>query len=182
MELPVLELIRSDLFRYAGRTGVSPFFRNILLNRSFKYTFWLRLCRARSGFVRLIAKVMHRHLSNRYGIQIPRAVQIGPGLYIGHHMCVVVNKTAVIGRNCNLSQFTTIGSNHNSAAKIGDSVYIGPGVSIVEGVSIGAGATIGAGAVVVRDVPAGATVAGNPAKVISEKEPGRYIHNPWLNS
>lgn len=63
---------------------------------------------------------------------------------------------------------------------IGDNVYIGPSVCIVENVSIGDNATIGAGAVVVKDVPANATVAGVPAKVISEKQPGRYILNKWI--
>lgn len=50
---------------------------------------------------------------------------------------------------------------------------------IVENVKIGDGATIGAGSVVVHDVPAGATVAGNPAKVISWKEPGRLVWHKW---
>jgi serine O-acetyltransferase len=123
---------------------------------------------------------MHRRLSNAYDIQIPVRTRIGYGLYLGHHMSVVVSPSAVIGDNCNLSQFTTIGSNHENAAKIGNNVYIGPGVSLVEDVVIGDNATIGAGSVVVKDVPANATVAGNPAKVISHKEPGRYIRNPWV--
>lgn len=41
---------------------------------------------------------------------------------------------------------------------------IGSGATILGGVRIGAGATVGAGAVVTRDVPPGATVAGNPAR------------------
>ena len=39
--------------------------------------------------------------------------------------------------------------------------------------------TIGAGAVVVKDVEPGVTVAGNPAHVISRKEPGRLIYRKW---
>ena len=48
---------------------------------------------------------------------------------------------------------------------IGADVWIGGGAIIVPGVTIGDGAIIGAGSVVTRDVPAGATVVGNPAKV-----------------
>lgn len=81
--------------------------------------------------------------------------------------------------NIDLCQFTTIGSVCLHGAHIGNNVYIGPGVCIVEGVTIGDGATIGAGTVVVKDVEAGTTVAGNPAKVISRKEPGRLVYNKW---
>lgn len=173
------ELIRSDLHRYGGQHSLPALFRNLLWNRSFRYTFWLRLCRSRSTPLRLLARVMHRHLSNRYAIQIPASTRIGPGLLIGHHTGLIINHTTTIGSNCNLGQFTTIGSNHERAAEIGNNVYIGPGVCVVEHVVIGDNATIGAGAVVVKDVPAGATVAGNPAKVVSTRSPGRYVCNRW---
>jgi hexapeptide transferase family protein len=76
-------------------------------------------------------------------------------------------------------QYSTIGSSWFNGATIGDNVYIGPSVCIVENVKIGNGVTIGAGAVVVKDVEEGCTVAGNPAKVISHKEPGRLVWRKW---
>jgi acetyltransferase-like isoleucine patch superfamily enzyme len=45
---------------------------------------------------------------------------------------------------------------------------IGAGSVILPGLTIGEGATIGAGAVVTRDVPAGATVIGNPARIVEQ--------------
>jgi maltose O-acetyltransferase len=48
---------------------------------------------------------------------------------------------------------------------IGSNVWIGGGAIILPGVTIGDDAIVGAGSVVTRDVPAGATVAGNPARV-----------------
>ncbi len=53
---------------------------------------------------------------------------------------------------------------------IEDDVWIGIGAIILKGVHIGAGARIGAGAVVTRDVPAGATLVGNPARLIPVPE------------
>lgn len=49
---------------------------------------------------------------------------------------------------------------------IGNHVWIGFNVCVLKGVTIGDGAIIGAGSVVTKDVPAGATFAGNPAKSI----------------
>jgi maltose O-acetyltransferase len=50
--------------------------------------------------------------------------------------------------------------------RIGRNVWIGGGAILLPGVTVGDDAVIGAGSVVTRDVPAGATVAGNPAKVL----------------
>lgn len=50
--------------------------------------------------------------------------------------------------------------------RIGRNVWIGGGAILLPGVTIGDDAIVGAGAVVTRDVPAGATVAGNPARVL----------------
>ena len=48
---------------------------------------------------------------------------------------------------------------------IGRNVWVGGGAIILPGVTVGDDAVIGAGSVVTRDVPAGATVVGNPARV-----------------
>jgi len=53
---------------------------------------------------------------------------------------------------------------------IEDDVWIGYNAAILKGVRVGAGATIAPGAVVVRDVPPGATVAGNPARVTGDAQ------------
>nr|WIE93730.1 sugar O-acetyltransferase [Mesorhizobium sp. WSM4875] len=52
---------------------------------------------------------------------------------------------------------------------IGDNAWIGGSAVILAGVSIGEGAIVGAGAVVTRDVPANATVVGNPARMVTRR-------------
>ena len=52
---------------------------------------------------------------------------------------------------------------------IEDDVWIGPSATLLKGICVGAGAFIEAGALVTRDVPPGARVAGNPARVIGER-------------
>ncbi len=168
----IKEYVESDLLRYAKAATLNTFLKSYVRNRSFRYCFWFRLCESRNNFLFLIAAFMHERLSKKFGIQIPRRTKIGKGLYIGHHMSLVVHPYTVIGEKCNLGQFTTIGSNNNTPAKIGDNVYIAPGCCIVEDVTIGSNSIIGAGSVVVKDIPANCTAAGNPAKVISKKHRG----------
>lgn len=178
-----IELIKSDYWRYMGVE--TSFFKMLLYtrcNHCFAYSFWLRIAASETGLISKLARKKLNRLSIKYGLQIPPETLIGCGLYIGHGIGIVVNSTTQIGCNCNLSQFTTIGSNEGHAAIIGNNVYIGPSVCIVENVKIGNNVTIGAGAVVVKDVPDDATVAGVPAKVVSYKIPGRYIGKRWTNN
>lgn len=181
MELrQIFYYIKSDLYRYTGNINTKIFFHNYFFNRGFKYTFWLRLCKSENRIIYLMARIMHWRLSRKYLIQIPYNTKIGYGLYLGHHMCVVINATSIIGNNVNLSQFTTIGANSNiNAAIIGDNVYIGPSCCIVGNIIIESNVTIGAGSVVVKNVEQGITIAGAPAKFISNKTPGRFVNNRW---
>lgn len=174
------ELIKVDLYRHTGQVSIGLVVKHLLLNAGFAYMFWFRLCRSKNVLIRTVARLMHRILSVRYQIQLPKETQVGPGLYLGHATGVIVNSTAKIGANCNLSPFTVIGSNQGKAATVGDCVYIGPHVSIVEDVTIGDGAVVGAGTVVIRDVPENAVVVGNPGRVIKTESNRAYIGHPVL--
>ncbi|HEX6683095.1 MAG TPA: acyltransferase [Candidatus Limnocylindrales bacterium] len=57
--------------------------------------------------------------------------------------------------------------------RIGDDVWIGSHVVVVDGVTVGDRAVLAAGAVVTKDVPAGAVVGGNPARIIKWRVPDR---------
>lgn len=171
--------MKSDLMRYYGKTDALTFCKGLLLNRTFRFQCILRLDKSKHPLVRAIGFGLWKINLTRRNIHIEPQTRIGYGLYIGHGGPVVVHPTAVIGDNCNLSQFTTIGSNENHAATIGDNVYIGPNVCIVENCTIGNNVTIGAGSVVTKDIPDNATAVGNYAKVIHYNNPGKYVHNKW---
>ena len=108
------------------------------------------------------------------GIELRYRTKIGPGLALFHGMALVVHEGATIGSGCTLRQSTTIGAKtladgtQSACPMLGDGVDVGANVVIIGPVKIGARAGIGAGSVVVKDVPEGAVVAGNPARVIRE--------------
>lgn len=170
--------IRSDLMRYYGKYDNRTLIKAYFCNRTFRFQCAFRLCQD-SGIKRVIGKVLYKINPMKYQIQLPQMTKVGYGLYIGHGGPIVVNPYTVIGNNCNLSQFTSIGSNYNKGAVIGDHTYIGPNVCIVEDVKIGNNVTIGAGSVVTKDIPDNATAAGNYAKVINYNNPGRFVNNRW---
>lgn len=174
----VIQLIKSDLYRYSGRTDWRAFLRHYLCNRGFRFTFWLRLASATSTW-RKLAYPMYVWQKHRSGIIISPRTPIGYGLYIGHGGPLIINSSAQLGENVNLSPYTVIGANNGPAARIGNNVYIGPNCNLIENVHIGDNATIGAGSVVTKNIPANATAAGNYAKVLNYHQPAQFIHNRW---
>jgi serine O-acetyltransferase len=127
----------------------------------------------------LVLRVRLRTMGERLGFEVPRGV-FGPGLSIAHPGSVTVNGNAVVGRNCRLDAQTTIGDVRGQAPRLGDNVYVGSGARILGGVEVGDEAAIGANAVVVHDVPAGVTVGGVPAKVISQGGSRAVLGSPPL--
>jgi Serine acetyltransferase len=113
------------------------------------------------------------------GFSIPPNV-FGPGLSIAHPGTIIVNGYVSVGENCrihNCAQLVTAAGSTNACPKIGNNVFIGPGAVIIGDIEIADGIVIGANSVVNKSfLEKGITIAGAPAKKISDKGSNRYYH------
>lgn len=106
------------------------------------------------------------------GIEIHPGATIGRRVFIDHGMGVVIGETAVIGDDCTLYHGVTLGGTSWNKGKrhptLEQGVVIGAGAKVLGPINVGANAKIGSNAVVVKDVPAGATAVGIPARILDE--------------
>lgn len=124
-------------------------------------------------------------LGDRAIFRLPHVgtVEIGSGVEIGANCTIdrgtfgattIGNKTKIdnqvnISHNVRVGDRCLIaaGARISGSTVVGDSVWIGPNAVISNGLNIGRGAQIGIGSVVLRDVPPGGKVIGNPARAYS---------------
>ncbi len=136
------------------------------------------------GLWNLGLKWLARLLSNLArlvtGIEIHPGAQIGRRFFIDHGMGVVIGETAIIGDDCTLYHGVTLGGTSWEKGKrhptLANDVVVGAGAKVLGPIQIGEGARIGSNAVVVKDVPAGATVVGVPGRLINQSRTGDTQH------
>ena len=107
------------------------------------------------------------------GIEIHPAAKIGKRFFIDHGVGVVIGETAEIGNDVTLYHGVTLGgvswNNGKRHPTLEDGVIVGAGAKVLGPFTVGKNAKIGSNAVVVKPVPAGATMVGSAARMISEK-------------
>ena len=145
-----------------------PGFHAILVHR-LSHRLWRR------GW-RLLARVLSYLARFLTGIEIHPGAAIGAGFFIDHGTGVVIGETSEIGDNVTLYHAVTLGgiapaidsasqANVKRHPTLRDGVIVGSGAQILGPITIGADARVGANSVVRKDVPAGATVVGNPGRI-----------------
>jgi len=117
---------------------------------------------------------------------VSESAKIGQGVYVGVRTIVnaratisdgvILNTAAVIEHDCHIHAFAHIAPNATltGGVEVGKRTLVGAGAVVLPGVKIADDCIIGAGAVVTKDVPNGATVVGNPARLI---QPSGYPHD-----
>lgn len=142
-----------------------PGFHALLIHR-FSHFFWQRGFRWLGRFSSHIGRWLT-------GIEIHPGAQIGRRFFIDHGMGVVIGETAVIGDDCTLYHGVTLGGTSWHKGKrhptLANGVVIGAGAKVLGPIEIGEGARVGSNSVVVKPVPAQATVVGIPAHIINSK-------------
>lgn len=121
-------------------------------------------------------------------VEFPQNIRIGNNVWISKNVAFYAANGITIGNDVVIAKDVSfISANHgfrNKSLKInqqgmetgtlpiviGNDVWIGEKAIILKSVDIGNGAVVGAGAVVTKNVPAYAVVAGNPARIIANRE------------
>ena len=144
-----------------------PGFHALQMHR-FSHSLWRMQLRWLARFMSHIARFLT-------GVEIHPGATIGRRVFIDHGMGVVVGETAEIGDDCTLYHGVTLGGVSWNKGKrhptLGKGVVVGAGAKILGPFIVGEGAKVGSNSVVVKAVPAGATVVGIPARIV-EAGPG----------
>ena len=126
----------------------------------------------------LIARIISQFSRFLTGIEIHPGAKIGKNLFIDHGMGVVIGESSEIGNHVTLYHGVTLGGispsensdnqrNSKRHPTLLDNVIVGSSAQTLGPITVGECARIGANTVVLKDVPANATMVGNPAKNIS---------------
>ena len=121
--------------------------------------------------LKLIARIISHTARFITGIEIHPAVIVGKRVFIDHGLGVVIGETTVIGDDCTIYQGVTLGGTSlykgvKRHPTLGKGVVISAGAKVLGGFTVGDGARVGSNAVVLKEIPAGATAVGIPARIL----------------
>ena len=110
-------------------------------------------------------------ISELFQVDIHPAAKLGAGLFLDHGTGIVIGETAVVGDEVSMLHAVTLGGTGAERGdrhpKIGKGVLLGAGAKVLGNITVGDYAKVASGSVVLKDVPAGCTVAGVPARLVN---------------
>lgn len=155
-----------------GRDWTKPGFRAVAIQRFGVWRMGVRSKLLRAP-LSIFYRMLYRKVRNTYGIDLPYSVKLGRRVVIEHQGAIIIHGDCVIGDDSIIRQGVTLGNRYLDrpldAPRLGQRVNVGAGAKILGGVSLGDDVTIGANAVVLKDIPAGRTAVGIPAKILAPK-------------
>ena len=114
---------------------------------------------------------LQSRVSELFQVDIHPATRIGRGIFVDHGTGIVIGETAVVGDDVSMLHGVTLGGTGAEQGdrhpKVGKGVLLGAGAKVLGNIRIGDYAKIASGSVVLRDVPAGCTAAGVPARLVN---------------
>lgn len=104
------------------------------------------------------------------GTVVMQGAIIQSDVVVGKHC--IVNTGATIDHECQIEDYVHVSPNATLCGnvKVGEESWIGAGSVIIPGIKIGKNSVVGAGSVVIRDIPDNCIAAGNPCKIIKQKD------------
>ena len=125
----------------------------------------------------LLARWISARTRRKTGIEIHPGAQIGRRVFIDHGAGVVIGETAEVGDDVTLYQGVTLGGTGKDHGKrhptVESGVIIGAGAKVLGPITLGRNVKVGAGAIVLKSVPEGCTVVGNPGRIVRRKDGSR---------
>lgn len=118
----------------------------------------------------VVYRLAYWSVRNFYGIELFHTTNVGRRFHIAHQSAIVIHPFATIGDDCIVRQGVTVGTAMNryidEVPTLGNRVDVGLGAAIIGRVRVGDDVRIGPNVVVMTDIPAGATVVAQAARII----------------
>ncbi|MCC2614941.1 serine O-acetyltransferase [Aestuariibacter halophilus] len=170
----MFERIKEDIDSVFHRDPAARTTFEVLTNYPGLHAIWIhrlshRLWKANWKWLARTLSTFSRWLT---GVEIHPGATLGRRFFIDHGMGVVIGETAEIGDDVTLYHGVTLGGTSWSAGKrhptLEDNVVVGAGAKVLGPITMHKGAKVGSNSVVVKDVPANATVVGIPGRIVMQ--------------
>ncbi len=173
-EPSIAKAMREDLHAYKDRDPATKYYsRPFLFFKGFHAIQTHRLAHHLwQQWRRSLALFLQNRSACLFDVDIHPAATMGSGIMLDHATGLVIGETASVGNNVSMLHGVSLGGSGIRVGqrhpRIEDGVLLAAGAKVLGNVTVGCGAKVAAGSVVLADVPAHATVAGVPAKVVGK--------------